>query len=298
VAARPVIVAQGLGIRFHANRRRKLRAREFLFRGKSGPPVDDQFWALRDVSFTICEGESIGVIGGNGHGKSTLLRLIAGVMIPDEGSVRVTGAVAPMIEVTGGFVNDLTVRDNIWLAAGLKGLSRKQIAERFDEIVDWAEIAHRLDTPFRHLSSGMKAKVGFSVITTVDRPIVLVDEVLAVGDRAFQRKCFVRVEQLLGQGRTVVLVSHNAEHVERFCERGLYLRDGRLIGDGPVGEILSRYADDADRLAEEDRSALSARRAQAQARRLLAEAAEAEDDAAEDVAGGAPRRGTAGQQTR
>jgi ABC-2 type transport system ATP-binding protein len=286
--ARSVIVANGLGIRFHANRRRKLRAREFLFRGRSGPPVDDQFWALRDVTFTVTEGEAIGVVGGNGHGKSTLLRLIAGVMIPDEGSVRVRGAVAPMIEVTGGFVDDLTVRDNIWLAAGLKGLSRKQIADRFDEIVEWGEIAHRLDTPFRHLSSGMKAKVGFSVITTVDRPIVLVDEVLAVGDRAFQRKCFVRMEQLLGQGRTVVLVSHNADHVERFCRRGLYLRDGRLIGDGPVTEILRRYAEDADRLAEEDKSALSARRAQAQARRMLAEA---EDSAADDVASGAPRRG-------
>ncbi len=281
----PVIVANKLGIRFHANRRRKLRAREFLIRGKSGPPKDDQFWALRDVSFTIGEGEAIGVIGGNGHGKSTLLRLIAGVMIPDEGSVRVHGAVAPMIEVTGGFVNELTVRDNIWLAAGLKGLSRKQIADRFDEIVAWAEIGHRLDTPFRHLSSGMKAKVGFSVITTVDRPIVLVDEVLAVGDRAFQRKCFLRVEELLGQGRTIVLVSHNAEHVERFCRRGLYLRDGRLIGDGPVAEVLARYGDDADRLAEDDQSALSARRAQAQARRLLADTEEAED-----VASGAPRR--------
>jgi ABC-2 type transport system ATP-binding protein len=283
----PVIVAQRLGIRFHANRRRKLRAREFLIRGKSGLQGDDQFWALRDVSFTINEGESIGVIGGNGHGKSTLLRLVAGVMIPDEGSVRVTGAVAPMIEVTGGFVNELTVRDNIWLAAGLKGLSRRQIAQRFDEIVEWAEIGHRLDTPFRHLSSGMKAKVGFSVITMVDRKIVLIDEVLAVGDRAFQRKCFVRVEEMLSQGRTVVLVSHNAEHVERFCKRGLYLRDGRLIGDGPVAEMLSRYADDADRLAEQDSAAVSARRAQAQARRLLADAAEETDD----VASGAPRRG-------
>jgi ABC-2 type transport system ATP-binding protein len=287
--SRPVIVAHGLGIRFHANRRRKLRAREFLTRGKSGVGQDDQFWALRDVSFTIYAGESIGVVGGNGHGKSTLLRLIAGVMIPDEGRVDVHGAVAPMIEVTGGFENDLTVRDNIWLAAGLKGLSKKQIAERFDDIVEWAEIGHRLDTPFRHLSSGMKAKVGFSVITTVDRPIVLVDEVLAVGDRAFQRKCFVRVEELLGQGRTVVLVSHNPEHVERFCKRGLYLRDGRLIGDGPVAEILTRYADDADRLAEDDKSALSARRV-AQARRAREAAAEA-GDPDEDVASGAPRRG-------
>jgi len=282
-----------LGIRFHANRRRKLRAREFMVRGRSGLGGNDQFWALRDVSFEVEAGEAIGVVGGNGHGKSTLLRLIAGVMIPDAGSVTVRAAVAPMIEVTGGFSGDLTVRDNIWLAAGLKGLSRRQIAERFDEIVEWAEISHRLDTPFRHLSSGMKAKVGFSVITTVDRPIVLVDEVLAVGDRAFQQKCYARVEQMLGQGRTVVLVSHSAVHVERFCRRGLYLRDGQLIGDGPVTEILARYAADADRLSEQDRSAVSVLRARAQATRLLAEAdeaaAEAED--VDDVEAGAPQRG-------
>jgi ABC-type polysaccharide/polyol phosphate transport system ATPase subunit len=284
--AAPIIVAQGLGIRFHANRRRRLSAREFMVRGKSGVGGNDQFWALRDVSFTISEGEAIGIVGGNGHGKSTLLRLIAGVMIPDEGSVSVNGPVAPMIEVTGGFVGELTVRDNIWLAAGLKGLSKRQIAERFDEIVGWAEISHRLDTPFRHLSSGMQAKVGFSVITTVDRPIVLIDEVLAVGDRAFKQKCFVRVEQMLGQGKTVVLVSHSAVHVEKFCKRGLYLRNGALIGDGPVTEILQRYAADADRLAEQDQSAISARDAAARAARLMVEAEDAED-----VASGAPRRG-------
>jgi ABC-2 type transport system ATP-binding protein len=287
--ARPIIVAEALGIRFHANRRRRLRAREFMFRGRSGESGADQFWALRDVSFTIAEGEAIGVIGGNGHGKSTLLRLIAGVMIPDEGSVSVRGPVAPMIEVTGGFVGDLTVRDNIWLAAGLKGLSRRQIGERFDEIVEWAEIAHRLDTPFRHLSSGMKAKVGFSVITTVDRPIVLVDEVLAVGDRAFQKKCFARVEQMLGQGKTVVLVSHSAVHVERFCRRGLYLRNGKLIGDGPVREVLARYAEDSDRLAEEERAAVAARAAAARpAQPPAARLPSAADGTEDDIASGAP----------
>ena len=279
----PVIVAKGLGIKFHANRRRKMRIREVLTKGRPSLVTREEFWALRDVSFTIARGEAVGVIGGNGHGKSTLLRLIAGVMIPDEGTVRVRHKVAPMIEVTGGFVGDLTVRDNIWLAAGLKGLSKKQIAERFDEIVEWAEIGHRLDTPFRHLSSGMKAKVGFSVITTVDRPIVLVDEVLAVGDRAFRQKCFVRMQDMLGQGKTVLLVSHNAAQVERFCTRGLYLREGRLIDDGPVSDVLTRYGKDADANAEDDRSAL---RARSRAARLLAEADDLED--ADGLAGLAP----------
>jgi ABC-2 type transport system ATP-binding protein len=286
----PVIDVDNLGITFHANRRRRMKMREFLAHGKTGAPGGrEDFWALRNVSFTVERGEAVGIIGGNGHGKSTLLRLIAGVMIPDEGQVRVQGGsskVAPMIEVTGGFNGELTVKDNIWLAAGLKGLSRKQIKDRFDDIVEWAEIGHRLETPFRHLSSGMKAKVGFSVITTVDRPIVLVDEVLSVGDRAFKNKCFARMESMLGEGKTVLLVSHSAVHVERFCKRGIYLRDGRLIDDGPVSEVLTRYGRDADALAEDDRSALRARR---RAARLLRNGGEGEDD----VDLGAPRRRTA-----
>ncbi|HZE67587.1 MAG TPA: ABC transporter ATP-binding protein [Sporichthyaceae bacterium] len=286
----PMIIADDLGIQFHVNRRRRMKVREFLAKGKTGAPGgQEEFWALRNVSFQIDRGEAVGIIGGNGHGKSTLLRLISGVMIPDEGSAWVKGGsskVAPLIEVTGGFEGELTVRDNIWLAAGLKGLSRKQIGAKFDEIVEFAEIAHRLDTPFRHLSSGMKAKVGFSVVTSVDRPIVLVDEVLSVGDRAFKNKCFIRMEELLGQGKTVLLVSHSAVQVERFCKRGIYLRDGRLIDDGPVSEVLTRYGRDADKLAEDDRSALRARR---RAARMLrnGRGGEEPDD---EIALGAPRR--------
>jgi ABC-2 type transport system ATP-binding protein len=283
----PMIVADNLGIKFHANRRRRMKVRELLAKGRTGAPgKHEEFWALRNVSFEVQRGEAVGIIGGNGHGKSTLLRLISGVMIPDEGTAWVRGGsskVAPLIEVTGGFVGELTVRDNIWLAAGLKGLSKRQIQAKFDEIVEFAEIGHRLDTPFRHLSSGMKAKVGFSVVTSVDRPVVLVDEVLSVGDRAFKNKCFARMEEMLGEGKTVLLVSHSAVQVERFCKRGLYLRDGRLIDDGPVSEVLTRYGQDADRLAEDDRAALRARR---RAARMLRRA-ELDDD---DVALGAPRR--------
>ncbi|HUR74190.1 MAG TPA: ABC transporter ATP-binding protein [Sporichthya sp.] len=277
-----IIEANGLGIKFRANRQRPFKTRvqeTFTRKGiqakrERGP---EEFWALRDVSFSIAPGEAVGLVGGNGHGKSTLLKLIAGVMIPDEGTVKVRGQVAPMIEVTGGFVGDLTVRDNIWLAAGLKGLTKRQIAARFDQIVEWAEIGHRLDTPLRHLSSGMKAKVGFSVITTIDRPIVLVDEVLAVGDRAFRQKCFDRMEDLRLSGKTIVLVSHSEAQIERFCKRGLYLRDGRLIDDGPVAEVLAHYMDDVDRAvgerAEREREAMNRRQKKAARRaRLEAEA--------------------------
>ncbi len=269
-AKRPakLIEARGLGIRFRTNRQRpfKTRAREtFTAEGKQarrerGP---DEFWALRDVSFSVQEGEAVGLVGRNGHGKSTLLRLIAGVMIQDEGTIKVRGPVAPMIEVTGGFVGDLTVRDNIWLAAGLKGLTKRQIAARFDEIVEWAEIGHRLDTPLRHLSSGMKAKVGFSVITSIDRPIVLVDEVLSVGDRAFRQKCFARMEELRLSGKTIVLVSHQESQIERFCQRGLYLQHGRLVNDGPVKDVLAQYVRDVEQAvgeeAERERQAMAMR---------------------------------------
>jgi ABC-2 type transport system ATP-binding protein len=245
--ARPVIAVEDLGIRFLQNRKRRLRAREYLTTGRSSTP-QGHFWAVRHVTFTVPKGQAVGLVGGNGHGKSTLLKLIAGVMIPDEGRVLpIRGGVAPMIEVTGGFIGDLTVRDNIWLAGGLYGLTRRQIAAKYDSIVDWAEIRHRENAPFRHLSSGMKARVGFSVITSVERPVVLIDEVLSVGDRAFRQKCFARMEQLLSEEKTVVLVSHNQRQLRRFCTRGLYLRHGELVADGPINEVLAKYNEDSDR---------------------------------------------------
>jgi ABC-2 type transport system ATP-binding protein len=243
---RPVIQAHDLGIRFHLNRRRRMQLREVLFRKKSVVPQGD-FWALRDVSFSIGEGEAVGLVGANGGGKSTLLKLIAGVLLPDEGTVRVDGGVAPLIEVTGGFVGDLTARDNIHLTAGLHGLSRETIQQRFDEIVDFAEIGEFLDMPFRHFSSGMKVRLGFSVVTSLDEPIVLVDEVLAVGDRAFREKCYRRMEQMLSGGRTLFLVSHNENDLRRFCTRGLYLRKGQLVADGPIADTIGQYNADMDR---------------------------------------------------
>ena len=249
-----VITAEGLGISFMRNRRRDKRLRDLLGGTKAPEKVPGkkkrkgEFWALRDVSFAINEGEAVGLVGGNGQGKSTLLKLIAGVLLPDEGRIAVNGGVAPLIEVTGGFVGDLTARDNIWLTAGLHGLNKREIARRFDEIVDFAEVGDFLDTPFRHFSSGMKVRLGFSVITTLDEPIVLVDEVLAVGDRAFREKCYQRMNDMLSGGRTLFLVSHNEADLRRFCTRGLYLRGGSLVTDGPLEDALATYgADTAER---------------------------------------------------
>jgi ABC-2 type transport system ATP-binding protein len=242
---RPVVEARGLGIWFHANRRRRMKIRDMVVR-RDTPSPDKKFWALRNVSFTAHEGEAVGLVGANGGGKSTLLKLIAGVMVPDEGSVEVNGGVAPLIEVTGGFVGDLSARDNITLTAGLHGLSRRRIEEKFDEIVDFAEIGEFLDMPFRHFSSGMKVRLGFAVVTTLDEPIVLVDEVLAVGDRAFREKCYARMEEMLSGGRTLFLVSHNEGDLRRFCTRGIYLQRGTLVEDGPLEDTLATYNRDLD----------------------------------------------------
>lgn len=236
----PIIVTEGLGVRFRRNRGSH-RSFKDLFSSKRRRTRAGEFWALRDVSFTVLPGEAIGVVGRNGQGKSTLLKLVAGVLLPDEGSVSVSGGVAPLIELTGGFAADLTVRDNIHLTAGMHGLSRKQIAERFDDIVSFAEAHDVLDTPFKHLSSGMKVRVAFSVVSQLDEPVLLVDEVLAVGDKAFRAKCYRRIDQLLADGKTLFLVSHNERDLRRFCTRGLYLDGGKMQFDGPIDEALSRY---------------------------------------------------------
>jgi len=243
----PVISVHDLGVEFYRSRRRQLSIREMLFHGRSGPPVQT-FWALRHVSFDIRAGEAVGLVGGNGSGKSTLLKMIAGVLLPDEGTAEVTGGVAPLIELTGGFVNELSARDNIYLTGGLHGLSKDRIDEHFDDIVAFAgpEVRAGLDMPYRHFSSGMKVRLGFAVITTLDEPIILVDEVLAVGDRAFREKCYRRMESLLEDGRTLFLVSHSESDLKRFSTRGLYLRSGSLVLDGPMDEVLQAYNTDLD----------------------------------------------------
>lgn len=240
----PVIVADDVGIQFTRNRKRRLRLRELLIPGSGRQPAGDEFWAFRNVSFKIHQGEAVGLIGANGQGKSTLLRLIAGVMLPDEGTITVTEDVAPLIELSSGMVSDLTARDNIYLAAGLHGMPRAEIDERFEEVVQFAEVEAFLDTPVRHFSSGMKGRLAFSVATRLDAPIILVDEVLAVGDRRFRKKCLERMEEMVGGGRTLFLVSHSEPDLKRFCTRGLYLRGGQLVCDGPIDDTLAQYAEE------------------------------------------------------
>lgn len=239
----PVITLTDVGIRFRRNRRGR-RTFKDLFAGRKRRSRPGEFWALRHVSFSVERGEAIGVVGRNGQGKSTLLKLVTGVVLPDEGTVRVNEGVAPLIEITGGFVDDLSVRDNVFLTAGLHGMTKKQIESRFDDIIDFAEIGDFIDTPYKHLSSGMKVRIAFAVISRLEEPIILVDEVLAVGDKAFREKCYRRIEELLAGGRTLFFVSHNERDLRRFCTRGLYLDKGALVLDAPITDVLAKYNED------------------------------------------------------
>jgi ABC-2 type transport system ATP-binding protein len=245
----PAIAVNDLGINFHythrGKRMRRRTMRDVFARGAARNP-ESVVWALRNVTFSIDSGESVGIVGGNGSGKSTLLRLIAGVLLPDEGSVQVNGGVGAMLELSAGFVGALTARDNIYLLSALHGFSREQVDERFDDIVKWAEVEDFVDTQVRHFSSGMRARLAFSVVTGLDEEIMLVDEVLAVGDRAFRRKCSAVMETMLADGRTLLLVSHNERDLRRLCTRGIYIKGGTVAADAPIEDILELYRADSD----------------------------------------------------
>ena len=201
----------------------------------------ETFWALRDVSLDIARGETLGLIGHNGCGKSTLLQIVAGILEPDAGRVEATGRITSLLELGAGFSPDLSGRDNIFLNASLHGVPAEVIRAKFDEIVAFAELGRFIDTPVRNYSSGMYMRLGFSVAAHLDPEIVLVDEALAVGDEAFQRKCLRKIQQFQAQGVTVVIVSHDLLLVERLCSRACLLQRGEVVALGPAADVISRY---------------------------------------------------------
>jgi ABC-type polysaccharide/polyol phosphate transport system ATPase subunit len=201
----------------------------------------EKLWAVRNVDFAVDRGESVGVIGRNGSGKTTMMSVMAGITAPTEGSVRVWGRVAPLIGVGVGFHRELTGRENIFVNGSILGLSRRQISERLDEIVDFAEIESFIDTPVKFYSSGMFVRLGFAVAVHVDPQVLLVDEVLAVGDIAFQVKCYQRMEHIRANGATIVMVSHNLGAVQKMCERVLLLHDGAPVLTGSPDEAIGRF---------------------------------------------------------
>jgi ABC-type polysaccharide/polyol phosphate transport system ATPase subunit len=200
-----------------------------------------EVWAVRDASFSIEPGEAVGVIGRNGSGKTTLLRLIAGIFRPSSGRLQVSGSVASLLELGAGFHPDFTGRENVYMNGAIHGLKRKYVQAKMDEIVSFAELERFIDVPVRTYSAGMYMRLGFSVAAHLDPDILLLDEVFAVGDEAFQRKCMGKILDLKERGRTLLFVSHSAPAVERLCERALLLSGGELVADGPARDSIARY---------------------------------------------------------
>jgi ABC-type polysaccharide/polyol phosphate transport system ATPase subunit len=200
-----------------------------------------EFWALQDVSFSVRRGEAFGIIGANGAGKSTILKLLTGIMRPTKGSIHVGGRVSALIEVSAGFHQDLTGRENIYLNATILGMRKEEIKRRFDAIVDFSGLEEFIDTPVKRYSSGMFARLGFSVAAHVDPDLLLVDEVLSVGDYLFQRKCIERMNSVIASGATVIFVSHNLRAVSNICQRSLLLEKGRIQMVGPTDEVIRMY---------------------------------------------------------
>jgi ABC-2 type transport system ATP-binding protein len=215
--------------------------------------LSDSFLAVDDVSFTVKQGESIGLMGLNGSGKSTLLKMINGIMRPDSGVVKTRGRIAGLIATGAGFHPQLTGRENVYLNAAILGMSEAETRRKFDDIVEFADLGRFLDSPVGHYSSGMFARLGFAVAIHVDADIFLADEVLAVGDRPFKKKCLAKMEEVRDSGTTLFYVSHAAGSVRSMCERVLVLEKGRLAFDGPVDEGIRflHYDDDEGPLDEE-----------------------------------------------
>ncbi len=242
------IQVDGVSRRFVVRARETHTLKELLVaRGRTGA---QEVWALRDLTLAVTPGESVGLIGRNGSGKSTLLRLIAGIIKPTTGRVATGGRVGSLLELGAGFHPDFTGRENVELNGMLQGLTRARVRERFDEIVAFAELEHAIDRPVRTYSSGMTMRLGFAIAAFLEADVLLLDEVFAVGDESFQRKCFGVIAAFKERGGTILFVSHDASAVERLCDRAVLLRSGELAFDGPVHEAITRYrralAEDAE----------------------------------------------------
>jgi len=212
-----------------------------VFRRGHEQPIEEDLWAVKDVSFEVEDGEAVGIIGRNGAGKTTLLKLLSRITEPTEGRAVLRGSVGSLLEVGTGFHPELTGRENVYLNGAIIGMTRSDINRRFNEIVEFSEMARFLDTPVKRYSSGMQVRLAFAVAAHLEPEILIVDEVLAVGDAAFQRKCLGKMGEVANEGRTVLFVSHNMSVVSRLCDRGLWMEGGRVAMQGPMEDVVREY---------------------------------------------------------
>jgi ABC-2 type transport system ATP-binding protein/lipopolysaccharide transport system ATP-binding protein len=250
----PAIVADHVWKRFRLYRQRNLSLKQTLVRRERA--TFEEFWALRDVSLSIPRGETFGIIGHNGSGKSTMLRVIAGIHRPSKGSVVVHGRLAALLELGAGFHPDLSGRENIYLNGAIIGLSRREIREAYDRIVDFSGIGEFIDMPVRLYSSGMYVRLGFSIAVNLDPEVLLIDEILTVGDEEFQRRCMDHLYDMRRRKVTIVIVAHSLPAIQTLCDRAAWLDHGRLMGEGRANEMVDRYLEQVnqnehDRLREE-----------------------------------------------
>lgn len=235
------ISLQAVGVRYRVPNERIRTFKEYAIRWLQGKVRHKDFWALQDASFDVYPGEAMGVIGANGAGKSTLLKLVARVLRPTMGRVVVRGHVAPLLEFGAGFHPELTGRENVFLNGALLGFTRRQMEEKFERIVDFAELWDFIDAPLRTYSSGMVTRLGFAVATDIKPDVLLIDEVLSVGDEAFQRKSAARMQAFRQQGATILFVSHNMATVEEMCHRAVWLDHGTVRAAGASSEVIAAY---------------------------------------------------------
>jgi ABC-2 type transport system ATP-binding protein len=239
LSSSPVVVVENVSKKYRLYRERNQSIKVAIMRG--GRAKVDMFWALQDVSFEVYQGSTTGLIGENGSGKSTMLKCLARILRPDTGSVSVTGKMSALLELGAGFHPELSGRENVFLNGAILGLKQKELAAKFDDIVDFAGIGQYIDEPVKNYSSGMYVRLGFSVAINVEPDILLVDEVLAVGDEAFQRKCLERFADLKNSGRTVIIVSHAMGSVINMCDHVIWFKKGRKMGDGDPRQVVEAY---------------------------------------------------------
>lgn len=236
------IVVDNVSMRFNLASERVDSLKDLLIKKIKFQSVNfDEFWALRNITFSVDKGESCALIGANGSGKSTMLKIISGILAPTKGSVEVNGSIAPLIELGAGFDYELTGRENIFLNGAILGYSKKLMLEKYDEIIDFSELRDFINVPVKNYSSGMIARLGFSIATMVKPEILVVDEILAVGDQAFQDKCHKRLEDMMNGGTTVLLVSHSAADIKRICQKAVWIDRSDLRFAGNVDEALRLY---------------------------------------------------------
>ncbi len=240
-SAEPVIRLESVAVRYRLPRERIISFKDYAIRRVKGRISFDEFWALREVDLEVRKGETLGIVGHNGAGKSTLLKTVAGVLRPTRGRVWVKGRVAPLLELGSGFDLELTGRENVFLTGTILGFRESDVKERFDRIVEFAGVRDFIDLPMRTYSTGMVTRLGFAIATDVQPDVLIVDEVLSVGDEEFQRKSAARLRELREQGDAILVVSHALENLRRQCHRIAWLDHGRLRGVGQPDEVIAAY---------------------------------------------------------